>query len=112
MDSLLDAIRAGVASDATDDARSAAAAACRTILSALEAQAGEPLATPTAAAPDAMTIATAIGALRNVPPEQLLDLAIARLRAALPPETAVPAVQPVKFHVVTLPRLVPPKAAR
>jgi hypothetical protein len=100
MDTLLDAIRAAAAADATEETKAAGAAACRTILTALEAKAGEPLA---AAVPDANPIATAVSVLRGVPPEQLLDLAIARLRAALPAGETMPAVQPMKFHLVPVP---------
>jgi hypothetical protein len=63
--------------------------------------------------PDASKIASAVAMLRGVPPEQLLDLAIAKLRAALPASTDMPAVQPVKFQIVpiaplpTAPRSVP-----
>ncbi len=111
MEPLFEAIRSAVAPDASDVARAAGATACRTILSALEATAGQDLAAPTLPTPNT-AIASAVAALRNVPPEQLLDLAIARLRAALPPETPVPASQPVKFHVVSLPRVLPEKASR
>jgi hypothetical protein len=58
---------------------------------------------------DAATIGAIIGALRGLPPEQLLDLAIARLRAALPadkqppPATATPPQPPVRFHLVQVP---------
>ena len=109
MESLLEAIRVSVASDATDELRAAGAAACRTILTALEAKPGESLTT-TPATSTPTPIASAVAALRNVPPDQLLDLAIARLRAALPPEVSPPPVQPLKFHVVTLPRVLPAKS--
>lgn len=113
MEQMIETIRAAIAPDATDDVRSAGATACRTILTALGARAGEPLAAASPApSSTASEIATTVAALRHVPPEQLLDLAIARLRAALPPDVQSPAVQPVKFHVVTLPRVLPPKVHR
>ena len=102
METLLESIKAAVSPDATDDVRAAGATACRTILTALDARAGEPLAPP--GIPSSSAITAAITALRNVPPEQLLDLAITRLRAALPPDTKVP-VTPLKFHVVSLPKV-------
>ena len=106
MEKLLDSIRAAVAADASDDARVAGASACRTILSALEATPGQQLgAAPSPESP----IATAVSTLRGVPPDQLLDLAIAKLRAALPAEQQQTPVQPVKFQVVTLPRVMPRK---
>lgn len=105
METLLEAIRTAIASDASEQARAAGANACRTILTALEAKPGEPMAVASAA--DASSpvaqIANVLGALRGVPTEQLLDLAISRLRAALPAGTDPPRVAPVKFHVVQLP---------
>ena len=115
MEELLEAIRAAVAPDATDEARARGATACRTILTALEAKSGEPLTQPSSAPTSGSTpsaIATAVAAFRNVPPEQLLDLAIARLRAALPTDAKTVAVEPVKFHVVSFPRVLPPKVTR
>lgn len=45
-------------------------------------------------------IAGLVSALRGVPVDQLLDLAIAKMRAALPAGTSVPRAQPVKFQLV------------
>src|SRR5687768_1819955 len=120
MDTLLESIRAAIAATANDEARAAGAHACRTILTVLEAKPGEPLASsassvatpassiidvvaadaasttdvPPSAAPTADTdpaqIASIISALRGIPVDQLLDLAIARMRAALPQGVAVP----------------------
>jgi hypothetical protein len=102
MTELLDAIRAAVAPDAMPDVRAAGASACRTILAALEGSAGQPLAATATLNPSA--VASAVAMLRNVAPEQLLDLAIAKLRAALPAGTPVPAVSPIKFNLVPVPR--------
>ncbi len=99
MDQLLEAIRNATATDASDEARAAGAHACRTILSALEAKPGESLAS---LPQDASPMQTVVAALRGVPPEQLLDLAIARLRAALPAGTEVKPVAPLKFHILPL----------
>ena len=102
MDNLIESIRAAVASDATAESRAAGVAACRTILAALDATPGQAFA-PAAVMPDASTIAAAVGALRGVPPDKLLDLAIQRLRAALPAGVEVSAAQPLKFHIVSIP---------
>jgi len=48
-------------------------------------------------------IASAVVMLRNVPPDQLLDLAITKLRAALPAGTQAAPVAPLKFHIVPVP---------
>jgi hypothetical protein len=73
----LTTIRASLASDATAAARAAGATACRSILAALEPAPVPAMINPTA-------IASALTALRGIPPDQLLDLAIAKLRGALP----------------------------
>lgn len=97
MESLIEAIRAATTSGANDDARAAGAHACRTILIALEAKPGESLA-PVAV--EASPMQAVVAALRGMPPEQLLDLAIARLKAALPEGAQAPSVQPVKFQLL------------
>ena len=63
-----------------------------------------PTATPLP--PVAAAAVSMISALRNMPPEQLMELAIARLRAALPADVAAssPSVAPVRFHFIPLPR--------
>jgi hypothetical protein len=98
----LEAIRAAIAPDATAEARALGARACRAILTALEATAGEPLApqSPVPASP----VAAAVGSLRGVPPDQLLDLLIAKVRSMLPADTQVAPVQPLKFIHVPIPR--------
>jgi hypothetical protein len=86
MDELLESIRTAVATDASDEARTAGAAACRTLVSVLEAKAGEPLALPVPSAQPTTTVAAVVTALRGMPPDQLLDLLIAKLRTIVPPE--------------------------
>jgi hypothetical protein len=100
MENVLEAIRAAVAVDATAEARTAGVAACRAILAALEAQPGEPIVA-NVVAPSPSPIATVVAALRGVPADQLLDLAIAKLRAALPAGTDVPHAQPLKFQLIS-----------
>jgi hypothetical protein len=104
MENLIDAIRTATADDASADARAAGAQACRTILAALETKTGEPLgipAPPTPATP-ATPMQAVLTALSNTPPEQLLDLAIAKLKAALPTGTDVPAVQSVRIPLLPI----------
>lgn len=107
MEQLLNAIRAATAPGATDDIKGAGANACRALLAALEARAGEPFApvSPTSnptPAIDATQVQTGIRALGSMQPEQLLDLAIARLRAALPAGSDVAPTRPVKFQMIPL----------
>ncbi len=73
MDTLLDSIRAAITDGATDDTKRAGASACRAILAALEATPGAPLSGST---PALNVIAT----LGRMDLNQLLDVAIARLR--------------------------------
>lgn len=100
-DALMEAIRLAVAADASDDVRSVGANACRTLLAVLETKPGDVMA-PTAPT-QATSVAQLVGVLRDVPPDQLLDMVIGRLRAALPAEIATPQVQPVTFQLVKLP---------
>jgi hypothetical protein len=44
-----------------------------------------------------------VSAFRGIPPDQLLDLAIARLRAALPAGVEVPNATPLNLRIVTVP---------
>jgi len=101
MEELLESIRIAVIADATPEARAAGASACRTILTALDATPGQPMAA--AAVVDTSPIASALGMLRSVPPEQLLDLAIAKLRASLPAGVEAPKCEPLKFHIIQIP---------
>lgn len=105
MNEMLEMIRAAVADGATDDSKRAGATACRTLLIALEANAGEPLTVTTPAR--AMTpLAAAVSALRHVPPDQILDLAVEKLRAAVAartPNAPVAAPSRPPFHVQIVP---------
>lgn len=103
METLLEAIRLAAAPEASPEIRAAGAQACRTILAALETKPGEELAN-SAPLNTTTQVAQMIGTLRGVPIEQLLDLAIARVRAALPSGSDVPRPKPLNFHVVQIPR--------
>lgn len=112
METLLEAIRSAVAPNATAAEKAAGATACRTILAALEAKPGEPLTPeqptqpPSQPAPPVQTqIASAVSMLRGVPADQLLDLLIARLRAALPTGHVAPPVQRLNVPLVPVPQL-------
>lgn len=99
MENLLEAIRGAIAPEATDDAKAAGASACRTLLAALDAKTGDALVLPS----PTTNIAAIVSAIRELPPEQLLDLAISRLRAALPAKAEPPPVAPLKFQMIRLP---------
>jgi hypothetical protein len=104
MDNVIDSIRAAIASDATPEAKAVGATACRAILAALEGTPGQPLAAPAITPMSGSQIAGVVSALRGVPPDQLLDLAIARLRAALPAGVEVPPAKPINFHIIPAPK--------
>lgn len=99
MEEAITAIRGALAPEANAEARAAGIAACRAVLGALE-----PTTTVAVAPPNAAAVAQIVGALRGVPPDQLLDLAITRLRAALPPGTEVAPVKPIQFHLIQIPK--------
>lgn len=98
MDALIDAIRNAITPEATPEARAVGVEACRTILSALSATQGQPM-TAAVASPTS-PVAAIVAGLRGMPPDQLLDLAIAKLRSMLPPYKQATPVMPLKFHLV------------
>lgn len=109
METMIEAIRVAVQGDASDEAKHQGALACRAILTALDAKPGEPLGAPSDASTTAPLpaigppqVAAIISAFRGMDPERLLDLAIARLRAALPADSATPAVAPVRFQILPI----------
>jgi hypothetical protein len=75
MNELIEAIRAAVADGATAEQKTIGAQACRTILIALDTEAGKPLTVPNAPKPHP---------LAQLDPGQALDLLIAKLSAGLP----------------------------
>ena len=107
MDKILESIHLAVAADATPEARAAGIVACRTIVTALEAVPGQPLTAPAQPVPspppiDNSRIGAILGALRGMPPDKLLDVAIAQLRAKLPAGAEAPTARPIAFHLVPI----------
>lgn len=101
METLIDAIRSAVAASASAETRATGAQACRTILAALEAKPGESLASvPVPTSP----LQAIIGAFRTMSPDQLMDLAIAKLKTALPAGAEVPSVSTVRIPIVPVDR--------
>jgi hypothetical protein len=103
MENLIESIRAAVVDGASEDARAAGASACRAILAALEAKPGEPLAPAGPSSTNSAEIIAMISALRGVPTDQLLDLAIAKLRAMVPAEQQ-PRVRGINIPIVPVRR--------
>lgn len=108
-DTLLDSIRAALASDATAETRAAGASACRTILTALDATPGAPLGAVPVVAPSPLAAAIA-GVVRSTPPEQLLDLLIAKLGGlAQQPDAASTAPSARSLHKFAVPLVKVPR---
>src|SRR4051794_2902072 len=99
METLIESIKLAVAPEASSEARASGANACRTILAALDAKAGESLVT---VAVPSSPLATIVAALRGMPSDQILDLAIARLRAALPPDAVLDPVKSLTFALIPI----------
>jgi hypothetical protein len=103
IEATLTTIRAALAPDATPEARAAGAIACRAMLAALEGSSASVPSTQPVPKLDPAAIASAISALRGVPPDQLLDLAIAKLRSALPAGTQAIPTSGFKLPIIAIP---------
>lgn len=104
MEALIEDIRLATATAATDEVRAAGATACRTILIALEAKPGESLAPPSAPTVPDSPIAAMVAGLRGVPVDQLLDLAISKLRTLVPAEPTSTAAPRISIPLIQVPR--------
>jgi hypothetical protein len=102
VEAMLAAIRGAFAADATDEARRAATAACHALLVVLQPNAPAQPNAPVQL--NAAAVAQAVTALRGVPADQLLDLAISKLRSALPAGVEVAPVKPLNFNFVPISR--------
>ncbi len=91
MEPTLEALRAALADGATPDQRAAGVTACRAILAALDSTPGEPL--PGAPLP----VPAAANPLGGLSLDQVLDLAIGKLRTMLPADKlAAATAQPIE----------------
>ena len=93
------------------EARAAGATACRSILTVLEAKAGQPLASePQRPASPASPIAALLKQpgfltqLAAMSREQLLDL-LKQVTGAMAPKTAAPATAAPRFHLIQIPQV-------
>lgn len=100
MQNLIDLVRNAVLDDATTEQKLAGAQACRSILAALDAEPGKPIALADTPAPAPSPLAM----LGQLDAGTALDLLIAKLRAALPAEpNAPPKRDAFKVQLVPMP---------
>lgn len=117
MEALIDSIRVALQDGATDDERRRAAESCRTLAETLEPQVPASAATP----PIALTVAPpvvptpvelaplsvpfATNSFAGMSADQILDLAIAKLRAAAGPLDADTVGKGFRLTLVPVPRI-------
>ena len=105
LDDLIAAIRTAVAPGASPEARAVGATACRAILAALEAKAGQPLTTALpAATPATSPLAAMLTQLAAMPREQMLEFITSFLRSKLPPGTQTQVAAGPRFHLIQIPQ--------
>ena len=114
LDRLISSIRASVAPGVSAETRSAGAAACRALLTALEAQVGEPLmpGVPATLRTPATTLASILTQLASMPREQILEFLRDRFPAAAPSATPVRPPAGPKFHLIQIPQVRPRGSGR
>jgi len=107
---LLGVIAGGFVLDASAAARTAALDACQRLAFALGPVHAPPSGAAARPAAARSPIAEIVETIRRLKlsPDQLIDLAIQRMRAALPTGTAVTPSEPVRFHLVAVPSAPPP----
>ena len=99
METVLETIRAALAPEATGETRAAGIEACRAILTTLGATAGEAPRQPEVG-PLAQAVA---GLIKTTPPDQLLDMLIAKLRAAVPTAAEATPARKINIPFVRIP---------
>jgi hypothetical protein len=101
MENVLDTIRAALAPEAPAEARAAGIEACRAVLTALGAAPAEPQPPrPPEVGPLAQAVA---GLIRTTPPDQLLDMLVAKLRAAVPADTKLEVPTKINIPIIRIP---------
>ena len=106
LDDLIASIRTAVAPSASAEVRAVGATACRAILTALEAKAGQPLAAaPPAATPVTSPLAAMLSQLAAMPREQMLEFITSFLRSKLPPGTQTQVTAGPRFHLIQIPQV-------
>lgn len=108
---MIAAIRSAVAPNASPQARSAGASACRSILIILEAKPGQPLIVAPPALPQPQSPLSSLlsqpgllNQLAAMSREQLLDL-LRKVTGAGSPRTQSPATGAPRFHLIQIPQV-------
>lgn len=109
---LLASIRAAIGPSASQEARTAGASACRSILAVLEAKPGQPLAGAPPTQPQSLLASLLsqpglLNKLAAMSREQLLDL-VKQVIGAASQRTQSPPTGGPRFHLIQIPRLTRP----
>jgi len=105
---LIASIRIAVSPDASAEARAVGATACRSILAALEAKAGQPLtAAPPTATSATSPLAAMLAQLAAMPRQQMLEFITNFLRTKLPQGTQPLVAAGPRFHLIEIPQVSP-----
>jgi len=104
IDDLIAAIRCAAERGASAEVRNSGAAACRAILTALDAQVGQSLASASATAPSP-PLASLLSLLAAMPREQLIEFLVNRLRSARPLGTPTQITAGPRYHTIPIPRV-------
>lgn len=105
-DTLIESIRVATADGATDEARAEGASACRALLDLLDPKPDAPIAPAPMAQPlppPNLPIAAIASAIRGMPPDQLADLLIAKLRTLVPAGAEVAPVHKLNIPFIKMP---------
>lgn len=108
---MITSIRSAVAPNASPQARTAGASACRSILTVLEAKPGQPLMAPPPAPTQPQSPLASLLSQPGLLPqlaamsrEQLLDL-LKQVTGAASPRTQPPALGAPRFHLIQVPQV-------
>jgi hypothetical protein len=96
-ENLLESIRVAMAEGASTEARTAGANACRALLAMLEPP------QPPAAPPLNLPVAAIVSAVRSMPPDQLAEMLIAKLRTLVPADAQQPPLRALNILRVPVP---------
>ncbi|HEY4243679.1 MAG TPA: hypothetical protein VGM88_27895 [Kofleriaceae bacterium] len=100
METIFDTIRAAIAREASAEVRAAGIEACRAILTTLGVKPDEQAPRQPEVGPLANAVA---GLIKTTPPDQLMDMLIAKLRAAVPAGAEVAPMHKINIPIIRIP---------